>query len=211
MTRRLTGRVALVVGGSNERRPFDAAMKRALLAEGAHVLVADALSSPTSVVERCVASHGRLDAVFVTDAAHATRWAPEVAPQLARDNGALVALVSMRALAGDLTGRAESVDGGATIALVRSLATEYGRAGLRANCVAVLPDDVPVSELARHTLVDVPTTDDVARVAVFLASDDAAFVTGQVLRCDGGLLSHLPHLAMLRDAATETVRQRRDA
>jgi NAD(P)-dependent dehydrogenase (short-subunit alcohol dehydrogenase family) len=47
--------------------------------------------------------------------------------------------------------------------------------------------------------------DDVARLVVFLASDDAAFVTGQAICCDGGLLAHLPHYASLVSEATSTI------
>ena len=42
------------------------------------------------------------------------------------------------------------------------------------------------------------TPDDVARLVLYLASDDAAFVTGQIIRIDGGALSHLAHVAQLR-------------
>ena len=39
---------------------------------------------------------------------------------------------------------------------------------------------------------DLGSTEDVARVIIFLASDDAAFVNGQVIEVDGGMLSRFP-------------------
>ena len=42
--------------------------------------------------------------------------------------------------------------------------------------------------------------EDVASAVVFLASDESAFITGHTLRVDGGLLSHAPYVADLRDA-----------
>ena len=48
------------------------------------------------------------------------------------------------------------------------------------------------------------TPQDVANVVVFLASDEAAFVTGQIIRVDGGALSHLAHVGALRELGKTT-------
>lgn len=204
MKKRLSDRLALIVsrGGA-----LSDALTHALSAEGARVVHAHSDSSPQEQFATCVKEHGGVDALFVTAPADTARWCSEAALVIAARNGAIVATVTVRALAGDLRGHAEAAHGGAAVALIRGLATEYGRAGLRANCIAVLPDDESPETFSRHTLVAVPTPEDVAKVAVFLASDDAGFVTGQVVRCDGGLLTHLPHFALLRDAGIATVRQ----
>ena len=45
---------------------------------------------------------------------------------------------------------------------------------------------------------------DIANLVLYLASDEAAFITGQIIRVDGGALSHLAHVAQLRDAGVTT-------
>ena len=83
--------------------------------------------------------------------------------------------------------------------LTKHIATAYGKRGIRCNAVA--PGCIatnPVTEkmyqgFIPHLLTpDLGSTEDIARVVVFLASDDAAFVTGQVIEADGGMLSHFP-------------------
>jgi enoyl-[acyl-carrier-protein] reductase (NADH) len=42
------------------------------------------------------------------------------------------------------------------------------------------------------------TPDDIADAVLFLLSDESSFITGQVLRVDGGTLSQLPHVPAMR-------------
>jgi 3-oxoacyl-[acyl-carrier protein] reductase len=83
------------------------------------------------------------------------------------------------------------------IGLIKSLAQEYAKRGVTANCVApgfiASPMTDRLNEKQRETiLVRVPaarlgTPADVAAAVVFLASDEASYVTGQTLHVNGGM------------------------
>lgn len=90
-------------------------------------------------------------------------------------------------------------------ALTRSIALDYGRDGIRANAIA--PGQIvgereaqrlahdPVEEAASrdcYPLGRYGTPEDIANVALFLASDESAFVTGITLTADGGLTLQSP-------------------
>lgn len=90
---------------------------------------------------------------------------------------------------------------GGIYAFTRSLAMSLGRFGITVNALAPALVEVPAfvealgaerwrmlrNECAqRYPLGRVATPDDVARCALFLASDDAAFITGQILEISGG-------------------------
>jgi 3-oxoacyl-[acyl-carrier protein] reductase len=83
------------------------------------------------------------------------------------------------------------------IGMTKSVARELARKNITANCIAPgfivtemtdkLPD--PVKEAAKEMipLRRFGTTDDVAKAVAFLASDEAGYITGQVLCVDGGM------------------------
>lgn len=96
--------------------------------------------------------------------------------------------------------------------LTRSLAMEYGRQGIRCNAIA---PGLIVGALGKQRMIDDPleqqmnedcypvgrygAPEDIANVALFLASDEAAFVTGIVMVADGGLTLQSPE-ALVRPA-----------
>jgi 3-oxoacyl-[acyl-carrier protein] reductase len=83
------------------------------------------------------------------------------------------------------------------IALAKSIGQEIGRRGVRANAIApgfidtamtqALPDDIRKQWIQNIPLRRAGSVEDIANVALFLASDLSSYVTGQVIQVDGGM------------------------
>lgn len=84
------------------------------------------------------------------------------------------------------------------IGFTKSLAKELASRGIRANCIApgyietqmteTLPPNVKEAILSKIPLGRIGKPSDIAQAAVFLASDAANYITGQVLTVDGGMI-----------------------
>lgn len=97
---------------------------------------------------------------------------------------------------------------GAIIALTKAMAIDYGKEGIRVNCVCpgyidsgltqsyfeAQPDPGEARAAAGklHALWRIGVPEEVAKLAVFLASDEASFMTGSAVVVDGGFSSGLP-------------------
>lgn len=113
-----------------------------------------------------------------------------------RGGGRIVNVSSVWGVKGASCEAAYSATKAALIGLTRALAQEVGPAGITVNAVApgVIDTDMNANltgedraELAERTpLGRLGTPEDVARAVAYLASEDAGFVTGQVLGVDGG-------------------------
>lgn len=115
---------------------------------------------------------------------------------LAAGRGSIINTSSVAGERGKVGLTAYGASKAAVIQLTRALAVQYGRHNVRTNCVAPgvilteqLVENAP--ELASLTLQQLPSPRvgeprDVASVVAFLASDEAGFINGQVIRCDGG-------------------------
>lgn len=127
----------------------------------------------------------------------------------------IVTITSNSAFGGDLSLTAYASAKAGVVALTRSVAAAYGKDGIRVNAVSPgsirspslmrnVPDAV-ASMLADNCLLPrMGTPRDVASAVLFLASPESSFITGQVLRVDGGTSSQLVHVPGMRRAGLRT-------
>jgi NAD(P)-dependent dehydrogenase (short-subunit alcohol dehydrogenase family) len=118
---------------------------------------------------------------------------------IARNRGSIVNFSSTAGEYGSIRpSAAYAAAKGGVIALTKSLAREVSPAQVRVNCISPGPIDTPGLKAAsdddraiaasRTLLGRLGTVHEIARSVVYLLSDDAAFVTGEVLRVNGGSL-----------------------
>lgn len=117
--------------------------------------------------------------------------------------GAIVNTASGSGFVGDLSRIGYGVSKAGVIALTRFIATQYGRQGVRCNAVApglILTEaaqaGVPelIALVQNHVLTPrLGKPEDVAAAVAFLASEDAGFINGETIVCNGGSLAHQPH------------------
>lgn len=129
------------------------------------------------------------------------RYCRAVVPAMrARGGGSIVNLASINQIVANPGLAAYTAAKGGVRALSKQIAIEYGPQGVRCNCVSpalvltprtgagVTEADMRLNNEA-YPVGRVGTPDDVASAVLFLASDEAAFITGVDLPVDGGLTS----------------------
>ena len=133
----------------------------------------------------------------------------QLLPLLRADNGgSIINIGSIEGLAANPEHAAFCASKGGVHALTRAMAVDLGKDSIRVNAIAPgwirsdLSDDYinaqPNSEQAwqdlyqMHPVGRIGEPEDVGKLAVYLASDDSTFVTGQVIVIDGGRTSKLP-------------------
>jgi NAD(P)-dependent dehydrogenase (short-subunit alcohol dehydrogenase family) len=118
---------------------------------------------------------------------------------IARRRGVVVNIASGRALQGTPRGAHYAASKAGIISFTKTFALEFAAQGLRANCVipgvtetAQPLADATLEELRergkRIPLGRIGQPEDIARVVVFLLSDDAAYMTGQAVAVNGGAI-----------------------
>jgi NAD(P)-dependent dehydrogenase (short-subunit alcohol dehydrogenase family) len=120
-------------------------------------------------------------------------------PHLVRDGrGSIVTIASTAGLRGHGFGSGYTASKGGVIALTRLVALQYGDKGVRANCICpgatrtgmtrdVYEQPEFVARItARVPLARVAEAGEIGNLACYLLSDDASYVTGQIVAADGG-------------------------
>jgi NAD(P)-dependent dehydrogenase (short-subunit alcohol dehydrogenase family) len=119
-----------------------------------------------------------------------------------RRRGVIVNNSSGWGIAGGDSAVAYCASKGGVVLLTKAMAIDHGPQGIRVNCVCpgdvdtpMLPEDARMRGLkwetylagcANRPLGRIGTTDEIAKAALFLASDDSSFMTGAALVVDGG-------------------------
>ncbi|HET7432196.1 MAG TPA: SDR family oxidoreductase [Nocardioides sp.] len=130
-----------------------------------------------------------------------------VLPEMAEHGGVIVNIGSISGVVADASSALYNASKAFVHALTRSIALDHGP---RVRCNAVLPgwietdmadegfalsddpDGARRDAVARHPAGRLGTPEDIARVVAWLASDEAAFATGQCFTVDGGLTAASP-------------------
>jgi 3-oxoacyl-[acyl-carrier protein] reductase len=143
-------------------------------------------------------SEGQWDAVIAVNMKSAFNFLHAVVPVMARQRSG--SIINMASIAGQ-TGNPGQVNYSASkaglIAMAKSVAKEMGGRGIRANAIApgyvitemteALPQSVRDEFVKMIPLGRGASVEEIASVALFLASDLASYVTGQVIAVNGGM------------------------
>lgn len=162
---------------------------------------------PGTAVELAEADWDLVMAVNVRSVFLGAKYAVPV--MAAAGGGSIISTASVSGLAGDPGSVAYSASKAAVINLTRSLAVDHARQQIRVNCIC--PGAIETPPVGRmfsdpevrarneraHPLGRIGRPEEIAATAVWLASDESSFVTGQAIVVDGGLTaqSHLRGVA----------------
>ena len=159
------------------------------------------------VTDLSLADWERVQATNVTSIFLCSKFA--VPEMVKRGGGVIVNTSSTQGFGGRPNSVAYSTSKAAILGLTRSMALDHGPDGIRVVAICPGPVDTPMLRKAAETglpadpgaalsswaaeqpMGRLGTAEEIARSVLYLASDDAAFVTGSALVVDGGLLSAL--------------------
>lgn len=131
------------------------------------------------------------------------------------NGGSIINIGSMASCSGDLGSTAYACAKAGVNMLTQYTATQFGKENIRCNCIRPGLVVTPENE-ARipQALKDIFTSnimvnrygcpEDIGHLCVYFASDESAYVTGQIINVDGGLNSHVSTVAQFRQLNSRT-------
>ncbi|GFQ08856.1 secoisolariciresinol dehydrogenase [Phtheirospermum japonicum] len=166
-----------------------------------------ACQTPPSIIDLDLATFDRVMSINVRGVIAGIKHGARV--MIPRQKGVILCTASVTGLIGGLAQHTYSVSKSSVIGIVRSAASELSKHGIRINCVSpmAIPTPFAMDELKKYYPGVEPVRlvrmvhefselkgaycepSDIANAAVFLASDDAKFVSGHNLVVDGGFTS----------------------
>ena len=143
-------------------------------------------------------SEEQWDSVITTNLKSAFNFTRAVVPAMAKQrSGSIINMSSVVGINGNGGQCNYSASKAGLIGLSKSIAKEMGPRGIRANCIApgfivtdmtsAIPEEMRTEWAKTIPLRRAGTPEDVANVALFLASDMSAYVSGQVINCCGAM------------------------
>lgn len=148
------------------------------------------------------------DRIIATDLRGTFLVSKYLIPLMLDNGGSIINTTSMSASAGDLDRSGYNAAKGGVANMTKTMAIDYGRSGIRVNALAPGTIETPlVSNLAGSPEDDsgrqfreaqkwvtpmgrLGRPEEMAKVALFLASDDSSFVTGETILADGGVMAY---------------------
>ncbi len=127
------------------------------------------------------------------------RLARAVMPgMMKRRFGRIIGMASVVGVMGNVGQANYAASKGALIAMSKCMGQELASRGITVNCVApgfiktpmtdVLPEEAKAALLKRIPMARLGSAEDIANAVVFLASDEASYITGQTLHVNGGMV-----------------------
>ena len=143
-------------------------------------------------------SEAQWDAVINVNLKSAFNFIHAVVPVMAKQrSGSIINMSSVVGVSGNAGQCNYSASKAGMIGLAKSIAKEMGPRGIRANCIAPgfiitemtnqLPQEIKDQWASQIPMRRGGTPEDVANVALFLASDLSSYVSGQVIHCCGAM------------------------
>ena len=192
------GKVLVVAGSVTDEAHVQSAVEQTVRAFGK----LDILVNNAAIGEFGPLLHETTDQaweeVLATNLTGVFRFTRAVIPHMLGRGGSIVNVSSVAGLVGIPLSAAYSSTKGAIQAMTRCLAIDYAKEKIRCNCVCPALVDTPMAAdaiadpamnaqmAAAHPIGRFGTPEDVARMLLYLASDESSWVTGSIFTIDGG-------------------------